>query len=52
MSTIDFKKIIAYLQEKWGNDRACPMCGHSNWNVPENAFQLTNFKEGVLITSE
>lgn len=34
------QKIIAWLNEKWGQDRPCSQCGHSEWGIGQSPVQL------------
>lgn len=27
---------LAWIKERWGEDRACSICGHTNWGVGES----------------
>ena len=45
---VDIQKLIAHLQVKWGN-RPCPMCGQTNWNVSDKAFELREFQGGDVV---
>jgi DNA-directed RNA polymerase subunit RPC12/RpoP len=40
-------RIIKHLEDKWG-ENVCPMCGHRDWNVPEEIYELREFQSGGL----
>lgn len=42
------QKAIKHLQEKWGS-KPCPMCGHNNWSVSDNLFELREFQGGNIV---
>jgi hypothetical protein len=48
-STLDDKKMIAFLQAKWG-DKSCPMCTARQWIVQSSAYQLMQFTPGGGLT--
>lgn len=27
------ERALAWVHEKWGDDKKCPMCGHVTWNL-------------------
>lgn len=45
---MNIEKIIAHLNEKWGN-RPCPMCGSNSWNVSDKIYELREFHGGNLV---
>jgi hypothetical protein len=47
-NTIDQDRLIAYLREKWGKSRRCPMCDVSAWSVYDHAYQLDEYNHGLL----
>ena len=49
MNEREFEKLIEYLEQKWGSDPRCPMCGHHEWNVHGTSFELREFHEGNLV---
>ena len=44
----EIDKLIAYLDHKWGHDRACPMCGTTQWNIADRLFELMDFVPNTL----
>jgi hypothetical protein len=49
MEELDARNLIAHLNRKWGENRACPMCGGNDWNVQPSMFQLLQFAQGSLV---
>lgn len=43
---LDEKKMIAYLQAKWGSN-PCPMCNARQWIVQNTAYQLMQYTPAV-----
>ncbi len=33
-------KLFQHIREKWGQNRPCPMCGHSKWTVDATVYRL------------
>ena len=44
--TLDEKKLLAFLQEKWGS-HPCPMCSARQWILQNSPYQLMEFTPGV-----
>lgn len=49
MSEIPFEKVAKHLESKWGQDRTCPMCGHTSWFVQDHLFELREFNQGSVV---
>lgn len=50
MAKIEFKKkLLEYLEQKWGRDSRCPMCGHKSWTVHDTTFEIREFNEGNMV---
>ncbi len=49
MAKFDDQIVISHLQNKWGSQHPCTMCGKGPWNVHESTYQLTEYNEGNLV---
>lgn len=47
MAKIDSRKLIGHLRAKW--KQPCPMCGETEWNVQNTAFELREFHGGGMV---
>lgn len=34
------RRLFKHIQEKWGEHRACPMCGERKWTVDGSVYRL------------
>jgi len=40
MKKFHTEKLIRHLEEKWGEDKPCPMCGGKNWLVGDIVYNV------------
>ena len=45
---IDQHKLIAFLEEKWGPARKCPMCGAAHWQIADRLYMVGEYVKHVL----
>jgi len=47
-NSIENKKSLAWLNDKWQGLKICPVCKNNNWNVSERPVELREFHGGGL----
>jgi hypothetical protein len=43
------KRIIRWVEEHWGTDRACPFCGHVEWDIDPIPLVLERLSTDVSL---
>lgn len=49
MQKSDLDQVLDWITEHWsGDERQCPVCQHSNWNLGRTISELRSFHGGVF----
>ncbi|AEB68919.1 MULTISPECIES: hypothetical protein [Methanothrix] len=38
------KKFVEFINQKWMEPQACPICKEQNWAIPDNIYELREIK--------